>query len=141
MLSFESWGFDSRKAREWVSGILNVSQMKLSSDGIAPRRSKNWEYISLASVSTDSVRRWQRAPGALMSASSTEESAKAKFPSLRTRRTGKVGGSSPKECVSSCSPGDEIQTNDSRVEAQSPRILAHRRDVLPLVGARKFQRS
>src|SRR5271154_4073181 len=115
--------------------------MKVSRDGIAPRRSKNCEYISLASVLTDSVRRWQRAPGALMSASSTEESAKSKFPSSRTRRTGKVGGSSPKECALSCSPVDEIQTNDSRVEAQSLRILAHRRDVLPLVGAIKFQRS
>jgi hypothetical protein len=41
-----------------------VSQMKVSRDGIAPRRSKNWEYISLASVSMDSVRRWQRAAGA-----------------------------------------------------------------------------
>src|SRR4051794_22664463 len=76
-----------------------------------------------------------------MSASSTEESLKAKFPSLRTRRAGKVGGPSPKECVSAGSPGNEIQTNDCRVEAQSLRILAHRRDVLPLVGGRKFQRS
>jgi hypothetical protein len=38
-------------------------------------------------------------------------------------------------------PRNEIQTNDSRVEAQSLRILAHGRDVLPLAGAGKFQRS
>jgi hypothetical protein len=59
----------------------------------------------------------------------------------RMCRTGKARGSSPKECVSLRSPRNEIQTNDFRVEAQSLRILAHRRDVLPLAGARKFQRS
>lgn len=124
-----------------MSGISIVSQMKVSRDGIAPLRSKNGEYASFASVSMGNVRRWQCAPSAPMSASSTEESTEAKFLGSRMCRTGKVGGSSPKECVSLRSPRNEIQTNDSRVEAQSLRILAHRRDVLPLARARKCQRS
>lgn len=66
------------------------------------------------------------------------------FLNSRTRGTRKVGGSNPKEYVSLRSPyapRNEIQINDSRVEAQSLRMLAHRRDVLPLAGARKLQRS
>jgi hypothetical protein len=81
-------------------GISIVSQMKVSRDGIAPLRSKNGEYASFASVSMGNVRRWQCAPSAPMSASSTEESTEAKFLGSRMCRTGKVGGSSPKECVS-----------------------------------------